>query len=55
MDGSYTVSLTVTNECSSATYSTIIDISTIIKENESFTGIYPNPANDFLYIEYENL
>ena len=30
MDGSYTVTLTVTNDCSSATYSTVIDISTLL-------------------------
>ena len=53
-DGTYTVSLTATNDCSSITYSTVIDISTSVVENSSYTGIYPNPASTCIYVNVEN-
>jgi len=55
MDGTYTVSLTVTNECGSDEHSAIIDIITNINSVNNVSGIYPNPANDYLYVEYQNL
>ncbi len=52
--GSYTVSLTVSNGCSTDTYSTTIDISTSVCETNISSGIYPNPANSQLFINIEN-
>ena len=47
-DGSYVVSLTVTNECGSNTFSDTIVINTVGMEEELLNqavGIYPNPSN----------
>jgi len=53
--GMYTVSLTVTNECGTTTYEE--DIEVIISslrniEFEESISIFPNPANDFLTIDF---
>lgn len=52
LPGNYYVTLTATNDCSSSTYGTFIDIST---GNEIFTisgiNIFPNPASDNIVIE----
>ncbi|MDD2387883.1 MAG: T9SS type A sorting domain-containing protein [Bacteroidales bacterium] len=52
--GSYTVTLTASNGCSTDTYSTTIDISTSVCETNISSGIYPNPANSQLFINIEN-
>ena len=55
MDGTYTVTLIATNDCSSVEYSTIIDISTGIQSNPTEgISIYPNPAKDILNISLSN-
>lgn len=54
MDGSYTVTLTAINECSSVDYSTTIDISTSVCETNLTSGIYPNPASSHLFVNLEN-
>ncbi|MBN2776217.1 MAG: T9SS type A sorting domain-containing protein [Bacteroidales bacterium] len=54
MDGSYTVTLTAINECSSVEYSTTIDISTSVCETNLTSGIYPNPASSNLFVNLEN-
>ncbi|MDD2636956.1 MAG: T9SS type A sorting domain-containing protein [Bacteroidales bacterium] len=53
--GSYTVTLTASNSCSTDTYSTTIDISTSVCETNINSGIYPNPANSQLFINLENV
>lgn len=47
-DGSYLVSLTVTNECGTSTYSDTIFVTSVGMEEDllnSSVGIYPNPSN----------
>lgn len=53
-DGSYIVTLTVTNDCSSVEYSSTIDIATDIVTSENFSGVYPNPASEMLYVKVAN-
>lgn len=52
LPGNYYVTLTATNDCSSSTYGTFIDIST---GNDIYTisgiNIFPNPASDNILIE----
>ncbi|MDD2477234.1 MAG: T9SS type A sorting domain-containing protein, partial [Dysgonamonadaceae bacterium] len=54
MDGTYSVTLTAINECSSVEYSTTIDISTSVCESNLTSGIYPNPASSHLFVNLEN-
>jgi hypothetical protein len=56
-NGSYTVSLTVMNECDTVTFSKTIAITVGINEvsfNDAFT-MYPNPATDVLYLDLNNV
>lgn len=56
--GTYTVSLTVTNDCGTASGSFQVDISTNILENSSENQdlkVFPNPAKEMLHIDPSEL
>ncbi|MEA1875204.1 MAG: PKD domain-containing protein [Bacteroidota bacterium] len=56
-DGSYTVTLTVFNECGSDQTTQTIDIITnsVNALDNTALSVYPNPVNDILYIQGEGL
>jgi len=57
VDGSYTVTLTVFNDCGSDQTTQTIDIITtgVNTLNPASLSVYPNPVKDILYIQGDNL
>ncbi|MBL0913933.1 MAG: PKD domain-containing protein, partial [Bacteroidia bacterium] len=55
-NGTYTVTLTVTNACGSDAYTQIVSSSVSLEEKELFpVSVYPNPAGESVWIEAEGL
>jgi len=56
-NGTYTVNLIVSNECGSDTISQTVTITGLGISSSKFEhlSVYPNPANDFVNINFENI
>jgi PKD repeat protein len=57
-NGPYTVTLTVSNECGSVSFSDTLNVMQVGLENSQLSArinVYPNPAHDFFEIAFSNL
>lgn len=52
-EGEYTITLTVTNECGTDVYTTVVQVTTAIQEDIVFanTQVYPNPTSGIISVE----